>query len=94
MQERCGGRMWMAAHMRRGDFTVIGWVMENTIESHLERIRDRLDRGRHILEQITVPETNISGIVPDTRVSQLALPLEGDPLVHFYPLILAALIVQ
>ena len=73
--------MWMSAHMRRGDFAIVGWVMEKTVEAHFERIRAHLDVGRDILRGITVPETHISGVDPDIAVSLLAMPLQGDPLV-------------
>lgn len=26
MEERAEGRMWMSAHLRRGDFIVVGWA--------------------------------------------------------------------
>jgi hypothetical protein len=71
----------MSAHMRRGDFAIVGWVMEKTLEGHFQRVQEHLDVGRGILEQIAMPETNISEVVLDSEASQLALPLEGDPLV-------------
>ncbi|KAF8575349.1 hypothetical protein K439DRAFT_1370155 [Ramaria rubella] len=79
IRERCGGRMWMAAHMRRGDFSIVGWVMEKSLDAHLARVKDRLNMGRDRLAKITTPETHISGVQPDVNVSQLALPLESDP---------------
>ncbi|KAF8516366.1 hypothetical protein JB92DRAFT_3082720 [Gautieria morchelliformis] len=80
MSERCGGRMWMSAHMRRGDFAIVGWAMEKTLEGHFKRVQEHLDVGRGILEQIAMSGTNASGVALGSEASQLALPLEGDPI--------------
>lgn len=69
--------MWMSAHMRRGDFALVGWVMEKTVEAHFERIRARLDSGRGILKKLHKP-----GVAQGVETSQSVLPKEGDPLVY------------
>ncbi|KAH9007983.1 hypothetical protein EDB83DRAFT_687835 [Lactarius deliciosus] len=42
MRQRTEGRMWMGAHMRRGDFVEFGWAMEMGPEKHIQRVKDRL----------------------------------------------------
>lgn len=60
----------MSAHMRRGDFALVGWVMENSLSDHLSRIKDRLGNGRNKLEEIFRRKNK----------NELAtLPLENDP---------------
>lgn len=49
MVEKAGGRMWMGAHMRRGDFATLNWTMEPSFEAHLARIKRHLRDGRDIL---------------------------------------------
>lgn len=64
-----GGRMWMAAHMRRGDFSSSGWVMEKTIENHLSRVQDRFAIGFDILRDLR--ESDIRPYeVPDVAVDR------------------------
>lgn len=46
MTERAGGRMWVAAHMRRGDFVKFGWAMNGDPEAHFLRITSTLEKGR------------------------------------------------
>lgn len=41
-----GGRTFLSAHARRGDFATTGWVMESTPEAHIARVKERLGRGR------------------------------------------------
>ncbi|KAG1735593.1 uncharacterized protein EDB91DRAFT_1056235 [Suillus paluster] len=52
MVEKAGGRMWMAAHMRRGDFARLNWVMEQSFEAHLARVKSHLRDGRDILHSV------------------------------------------
>ncbi|GJJ13799.1 hypothetical protein Clacol_008056 [Clathrus columnatus] len=40
------GRAWLSAHMRRGDFTVIGWVKDKSLESHLKHVQEIFEQGR------------------------------------------------
>ncbi|KAG1744265.1 hypothetical protein EDB19DRAFT_1632903 [Suillus lakei] len=49
MVEKASGRMWMGAHMRRGDFATLKWTMESSFEAHLARIKRHLRDGRDIL---------------------------------------------
>lgn len=49
MVEKAGGRMWMGAHMRRGDFATLKWTMEPSFEAHLARVKRHLRDGRDIL---------------------------------------------
>ncbi|KAG8806486.1 hypothetical protein FRC17_004968, partial [Serendipita sp. 399] len=75
------GRAWMAAHMRRGDFVKLGWMMEASIENHYKRIQDRLAKGRKTLEEISTLEPEIYD-VPDTEPNMELLtrkpPRDGD----------------
>lgn len=40
------GRSWLGGHVRRTDFQDAGFVMEKSAEKHIERVKDRLGRGR------------------------------------------------
>jgi hypothetical protein len=46
MQARVGGRMWTAAHMRRGDFVHHEWVMNKDGYAHFDRIKTWMGKGR------------------------------------------------
>ncbi|KAG1884440.1 hypothetical protein F4604DRAFT_1574879 [Suillus subluteus] len=50
MVEKAGGRMWMGAHMRRGDFATLKWAMEPSFKAHLARVKRHLRDGRDILQ--------------------------------------------
>ncbi|PVG00773.1 hypothetical protein CPB86DRAFT_754331 [Serendipita vermifera] len=63
------GRLWQAAHMRRGDFVTHGWVMEGTVHDHFERIKSRLKKGKEILEVLHVSELKPYDI-PDVQVNE------------------------
>ncbi|KZT50933.1 hypothetical protein CALCODRAFT_488317 [Calocera cornea HHB12733] len=52
MRKIVGGRMWMAAHMRRGDFTTVDWVRVGSIEEQWNRVHGRLNEGRQVLQNI------------------------------------------
>ncbi|KAG8982779.1 hypothetical protein FRB90_006556 [Tulasnella sp. 427] len=82
MQDRAGGRMWMAGHMRRGDFVTAGWAMEGTIQKHFDRIKSRLTAGRMNLEQIHTEQKitpfPIPDVVPDRTQLTLLPPEESD----------------
>lgn len=45
LMARNGGRTFLGAHARRGDFSKTGWVMESTAEAHIARVKERLSRG-------------------------------------------------
>ncbi|KIJ17149.1 hypothetical protein PAXINDRAFT_167928, partial [Paxillus involutus ATCC 200175] len=81
MQQLVGGRMWMGAHMRRGDFVRYHWVMQAEFGDHFLRIKNRLDNGRNIIRSIS-PESLGTYAVPDVSVNhqlmQLEPPHEGD----------------
>ncbi|PVG04811.1 hypothetical protein CPB86DRAFT_18038 [Serendipita vermifera] len=62
------GRAWLAAHMRRGDFTKVGWAMEPALEDHYKRILNRLDRGRALLS-ILQHQTPQPYDVPDVSIN-------------------------
>ncbi|TDL17253.1 hypothetical protein BD410DRAFT_843798 [Rickenella mellea] len=64
MRDIVQGREWMGAHMRRGDFVNVGWVMEKSIEDHFKRIQSRLEDGRQILGQIAVEAPSEYNIPP------------------------------
>ncbi|KAH7928205.1 hypothetical protein BV22DRAFT_225426 [Leucogyrophana mollusca] len=72
MTERNGGRMWMGAHMRRGDFVRYGWVMQTELGDHLQRIKGRLDEGRGVLRSIR-PGSLSTYAVPNVSADQSQL---------------------
>ncbi|KAG8903164.1 hypothetical protein FRB99_003665 [Tulasnella sp. 403] len=82
ISDKVEGRMWMAGHMRRGDFVREGWVMEKTIEDHLSRIKNRLDTGRDILTKIVetqdVQPFDVPDVKPDLTQLTLQPPAPGD----------------
>ncbi|EGO23366.1 hypothetical protein SERLADRAFT_469217 [Serpula lacrymans var. lacrymans S7.9] len=81
MTELNGGRMWMGAHMRRGDFVRVNWAMESEFGAHFERIQKRLDDGRRVLRSLhdsslipyAIPEATI-----DQSILQQSPPEDGD----------------
>ncbi|KII86439.1 hypothetical protein PLICRDRAFT_114277 [Plicaturopsis crispa FD-325 SS-3] len=81
MMAKNDGRMWMGAHMRRGDFSKVGWAMEKSIVDHLARIKRRLDGGRAILGLISdldihpyaIPEGHV-----DYSILNMKPPRDGD----------------
>ncbi|KIY68498.1 hypothetical protein CYLTODRAFT_421532 [Cylindrobasidium torrendii FP15055 ss-10] len=84
MYEVTGGRLWMAAHIRRGDFIRYGWVMEQTPEEHIARVKRHLAIGRSVVEQLResgAPQTfDVPGDVqPDLDMIVRPAPLEDGP---------------
>jgi len=75
-----GGRLWMAAHMRRGDFVKNDWVKTNFTD-HLAQIKGKLDDGRKTLISMH-HETPTTYDVPDAHadlsVTTLDPPNPGD----------------
>lgn len=74
------GRLWLAGHMRRGDFVNVGWAMEGSIRDHLGRILHRLANGRQLLERIQYTEPQPYD-VPDVHPNNFASrqpPLDGS----------------
>ncbi|KAG8761886.1 hypothetical protein FRC11_012538 [Ceratobasidium sp. 423] len=82
MEKIVEGRQWMGAHMRRGDFVDHGWVMENNIENHLGRIKQRLDNGRKVLHEIydgkQIQIYEVPNVEPEKDVFDRLPPREGD----------------
>ncbi|KAF8679444.1 GDP-fucose protein O-fucosyltransferase [Rhizoctonia solani] len=82
MQKIVGGRQWMGAHMRRGDFVDQGWVMEHSIEGHLSRITQRLSNGRKILQEIydtkQIQIYEVPNVEPERDIFDRPPPLESD----------------
>lgn len=75
------GRLWMAGHMRRGDFVRLQWAMEADFRTHLARIKRNLDEGRHVLESIhggNVSTYDVPDVKPDFSLSYLDPPLPDD----------------
>ncbi|KDN50150.1 hypothetical protein RSAG8_01486, partial [Rhizoctonia solani AG-8 WAC10335] len=82
MEKIVEGRQWMGAHMRRGDFVDHGWVMENSIEAHLGRIKQRLSNGRTVLQEIydskKIEIYEVPNVEPEQDVFTRTPPREGD----------------
>ncbi|KAI9450405.1 hypothetical protein BJY52DRAFT_1227242 [Lactarius psammicola] len=83
MRLRTEGRMWMGAHMRRGDFVGFGWAMEMEPEDHIRRVKKHLDAGRSVLVDLhdrgDWTTCDIEGTQPDPEQATLAPPRAGDP---------------
>ncbi|KAL4065231.1 hypothetical protein J3A83DRAFT_4360512 [Scleroderma citrinum] len=81
MRELVGGRMWMSAHMRRGDFVRYHWVMQEDFGEHLSRIKNHLDVGREILKNLA-PGSASDYAVPESTINPTYLqyppPAPGD----------------
>lgn len=67
----------MAAHMRRGDFTLVGWAMEKGIEQHLDRVKNRFATGRERLRDVLYKSSRRGS--GDLAKAEKLLPREGDP---------------
>ena len=81
MYERVQGRLWMGAHMRRGDFVRLGWAMEADPETHVLRVQDRLKKGREFLESLKsrdIQTYDIPGIKPNQDLLSRPPPRSGD----------------
>jgi len=73
--------MWMAAHMRRGDFIRAGWVMEQSIEDHLERVRNHLLAGRATLRSIRESDAktyDVPDVTVDRSIFHRHIPEDND----------------
>jgi hypothetical protein len=80
MRELAGGRLWMGAHMRRGDFVRLTWAMELSLGAHVERVKSRLQAGRSVLENLgNLTTYDLDGVTPDLDLVTLPLPLPDDP---------------
>ncbi|EJT97464.1 hypothetical protein DACRYDRAFT_119543 [Dacryopinax primogenitus] len=84
MLTRTGGRMWMAAHMRRGDFTTFSWTQTPALEQHLQRIQNSLSRGRALLTSLSTTRWQdfhlppVADVLPNLYWSSTDPPGEGD----------------
>ncbi|KZP05671.1 hypothetical protein FIBSPDRAFT_923145 [Athelia psychrophila] len=75
------GRMWMSAHMRRGDFIRTNWVMADSIEAHFGRVKAHFDQGRKTLramEGSVLHPYDIPGAVADQSIARLRAPAGSD----------------
>ncbi|KAI9450389.1 hypothetical protein BJY52DRAFT_179566 [Lactarius psammicola] len=83
MRSRTEGRLWMGAHMRRGDFIRIGWAMETSPEAHVRRVKERLQSGRFLLADLHnqgyLTTCNIDGAKPDPEQTAFPPPRAEDP---------------
>ncbi|KAH9952603.1 hypothetical protein BC827DRAFT_1274389 [Russula dissimulans] len=79
MQKINGGRLWMGAHMRRGDFVRAHWVMESTLADHVQRVKDRLNKGRELLTGLSnISAYPLEDTKPDMEQVTLPPPLPDD----------------
>lgn len=80
------GRLWMAAHMRRGDFVRYNWVMEKTPEEHITRVKNHMKKGRNFIGALrrgeeTLRTSDIPASLqtrPDIDILKKKAPLPGD----------------
>ncbi|KAH9058099.1 hypothetical protein EDB87DRAFT_1564371 [Lactarius vividus] len=83
MRQRTEGRMWMGAHMRRGDFVDLGWAMEMGPKDHIRRVKGRLQAGRTVLADLHDSHNwttyDIEGAKPDPEQAMLPPPRAEDP---------------
>ncbi|KAI0316207.1 hypothetical protein OF83DRAFT_283845 [Amylostereum chailletii] len=74
------GRLWMGAHMRRGDFVLEGWVLMPSVEDHVNRVRMRLDGGRRQLETLENPHTyDVPDVELNPDLRTRSPPVPDDP---------------
>ncbi|KAK0462652.1 uncharacterized protein EV420DRAFT_1619149 [Desarmillaria tabescens] len=81
MYDLVGGRLWMAAHMRRGDFVRYNFVMENTPERHIDRVKQHLVNGRRLIESLHERQEVLQTYdMPDTPGPNYEMYSRGPPL--------------
>ncbi|EIW85510.1 hypothetical protein CONPUDRAFT_162695 [Coniophora puteana RWD-64-598 SS2] len=83
MVEMNEGRMWIAAHMRRGDFVSLGWAIQDDFVSHFNRIAQQVINGRLMLERTSfdaesITPYNVPNVIPNIAFYQREPPKEGD----------------
>lgn len=81
MLELNDGRQYLAGHMRRGDFAVLHWAAEKTIQDHTARIKNRLENGLKSLREWMhsgLHTVEVPGITLDDFGQNAGLPLEDD----------------
>ncbi|KAH9021768.1 hypothetical protein EDB84DRAFT_1565207 [Lactarius hengduanensis] len=84
MRQRTEGRMWMGAHMRRGDFVGFGWAMDTGPEGHIQRVKDRLQAGRTVLVDLHnsrdwQADDDFDGAMLDPEQATIPPPRAEDP---------------
>ena len=106
MRDLVGGRMWMSAHMRRGDceFSYLSqvyaltlilvvryhWVMQEDFGDHLSRIKNHLDVGREILKNLS-PASASNYAVPESMINPTYMQLPPPALGDKYAYFLSHL---
>ncbi|KZT51862.1 hypothetical protein CALCODRAFT_442453 [Calocera cornea HHB12733] len=82
MRERTGGRMWRAAHLRRGDFVTYGWT-ENSLEKHVKTVKTKLSRAPQVWHDIRDGQQAHTFDIPDAHLNPALfegeIPLADDP---------------
>ena len=57
-----------------------GWAMEHTPQAHVERVKNRLQMGRTVIEDLDNPTTyDFEGAEPDMEQVTVPPPMPGDP---------------
>ncbi|KAK0505188.1 hypothetical protein EDD18DRAFT_1060580 [Armillaria luteobubalina] len=83
LYELVGGRLWMAAHMRRGDFIRYNFVMENTPEKHIDRVEQHLTNGRRLIKSLHERQEALETYdMPDTLGPDYGVYSRGPPLAN------------
>ncbi|KAI9444791.1 hypothetical protein H4582DRAFT_2108601 [Lactarius indigo] len=77
-------RLWMGAHMRRGDFIRLGWATKLDPEAHVQRVKERLLAGRTILADMYgrsghLRTYDLDGAHTDLEQATLPPPRAEDP---------------
>lgn len=82
MRAKVGGRMFLAVHMRRGDFARLRWSLAAGIEAHLMKMKDKFVNAYRLLRNIKNRKLSTYD-VPDVRLDSSILsrepPTPGDP---------------
>ncbi|EJU02501.1 hypothetical protein DACRYDRAFT_22122 [Dacryopinax primogenitus] len=82
MKERTDGRMWSAAHVRRGDFVTYGWT-ENSLEKHIEIVKKKLSRAPSVWNDIRNGQQAHTFDIPDAHLNPAMfegqIPQNDDP---------------
>jgi len=77
------GRQWMGAHMRRGDFIRLGWVMDVDPAAHAQRVKERLQSGVATLVDLHLHGNlityDLDGAQPNLEQATLLPPHSDDP---------------
>ncbi|EJD55335.1 hypothetical protein AURDEDRAFT_140927 [Auricularia subglabra TFB-10046 SS5] len=82
MRDKVGGRMFLAAHMRRGDFARLHWAMSDSLEQHLHVLKTKFQNARRFLRNIKNSKLT-TYVVPDVeldaRIWDRKPPASNDP---------------